>query len=161
MTLMLRFSMLAALFFSAVIGVSHAKSVNPKRLEKVDPPVVHQLASDVTVEGHHITYTIRAGTYLLLYKDRGGLYFVGEGNCMHLYIHTPKMTGTNDWTCGIYVPNDTSRGASFFRIRPVGQTHSEMGPVVNAIIRYGFGSFDWPDKAESMELRNQLNVGGP
>ena len=80
---------------------------------------------------------------------------------MHLDIHTPKMTGTNDWTCGIYVPNDAARGASFFRIRPETSTQPEMGPLVNSIVRYGFGAFDWPDKAESMELRSKLRVDEP
>ncbi|MGL6224375.1 MAG: hypothetical protein ACRC6L_12425 [Steroidobacteraceae bacterium] len=139
-------------------GGIHAKSVNPKHLQQIVPPVAHVLEGDVSVQGHNILYTLRAGTYLLMYTDRRGRYFIGDGNCMHLDIRTPKMTGTNDWTCGLYVPDDPSRGASFFRVRPVTSTSAEMGPVVNAIIRYGYGSFDWPDKVESMQLREKLTA---
>ncbi len=158
---MLRHAVLALLLLCSVLGTAEAKSVNPKHLETVDPALEYRLDSDVSVQGYNILYTLRAGTYLHRYKDRRGRYFIGEGNCMHLDIRTPKMTGTNDWTCGIYVPDDPARGASFFRIRPATPTNTEMGPVVNAIIRYGYGAFDWPDKAESMELRNKLILIGP
>lgn len=137
-------------------GLAAARSVNPKHLEAVQPPLEYQLEHDVAVQGYNILYTLRAGKYLLQYKDRRGSYFIGAGNCMHLDIRTPKMTGTDDWECGIHVPNDAARGATFFRLRPKTPTHAEMGPVVNQIIRYNYGSFDWPDKAESMELRTKL-----
>jgi hypothetical protein len=130
--------------------------VNPKHLDHVQPAVEYRLEQDVAVQGYNILYTLRAGRYLLAYRDRRGSYFLGEGNCMHLDIRTPKTTGTDDWTCGIHVPIDPARGATFFRIRPAAPTHTEMGPVINGIIRYGYGSFDWPDKAESMELRSRL-----
>lgn len=139
-----------------VLGNAHARSVNPKHLEQVQPAIEYRLEQDVAVQGYNILYTLRAGRYLLSYKDRRGSYFLGEGNCMHLDIRTPKMSGTDDWACGIHVPGDTTRGATFFRIRPTTPTHTEMGPVVNQIIRYNYGSFDWPDKAESMELRSKL-----
>lgn len=142
--------------FCVTLGVAHARSVNPKHLEQVQPPAEYRLEQDVAIQGHNILYTLRAGKYLLQYRDRRGGYFVGEGQCLHLDIRTPRMTGTNDWECGIHVPDDPTRGATFFRIRPAAATHTEMGPVVNAMVRYGYGSFDWPDKAESMELRVQL-----
>lgn len=149
------------LFSSAILsllvtGVATARSVNPKHLEAVQPPLEYRLEQDVAVQGYNILYTLRAGKYLLQYQDRRGRYFVGEGNCMHLDIRTPKVTGTDDWECGIHVPNDAAHGATFFRVRPVTPTHAEMGPVINQIIRYNHGSFDWPDKAESMELRSKL-----
>jgi hypothetical protein len=133
-----------------------ARSVNPKHLDPVEPPLEYRLEQDVAVQGYNILFTLRAGTYLLRYKDRRGSYFLGAGNCMHLDIRTPKTSGTADWECGIHVPDDATRGATFFRIRPTTPTQSEMGPVVNQIIRYNYGSFDWPDKAESMELRSKL-----
>jgi hypothetical protein len=157
---MIRKIFFALALFSLFLGTAQAKSVNPKHLQELQPPVEYRLDGDVTIQGHNIAYTLRAGKYWLRFKDRRGSYFVGEGNCMHLEIRTPKMTGTNDWTCGIYVPDDPGRGASFFRVRPETTTHSEMGPVVNAIIRYGYGSFDWPDKVESMELRARLAMSG-
>jgi hypothetical protein len=152
----IRCLLLAGSLFGLALGTAHAKSVNPKHLEALTPPVEYTLADDVSVQGYNILYTIRAGKYLHTHKDRRGRYFVGEGNCMHLDIRTPKTTGSDDWSCGIFVPDDPTRGASFFRVRGVNPTHDEMGPVVNAIIRYGNGSFDWPDKAESMELRERL-----
>lgn len=148
--------LVAALALLVSLGTAEARSVNPKHLEAIEPPAEYRLATDVAVQGYNILYTLRAGKYFLRYQDRRGQYFTGEGECMHLDIRTPKTTGTNDWTCGIFVPKDPKRGASFFRIRPVTPTHTEMGPVVNAIVRYGYGSFDWPDKAESMELREKL-----
>ena len=144
---------IASLF---ALDSAQARSVNPKHLEEVQPAVEYRLERDVAVQGYNILYTLRAGRYLLSYKDRRGSYFIGEGNCMHLDIRTPKTTGSDDWTCGIHVPNEPARGATFFRIRPATPTHTEMGAVVNGIIRYGYGSFDWPDKAESMELRSKL-----
>lgn len=158
---MYRKSLLSLLLLLPIASTAHAKSVNPKNLDEVVPAIEYRLERDVSVQGYNILFTLRAGKYLHRYKDKRGRYFVGEGNCMHLDIRTPKMTGTNDWTCGIYVPDDPARGASFFRIRPTTPTHTEMGPVVNAIIRYGYGSFDWPDKAESMELRDSLTLIGP
>jgi hypothetical protein len=141
--------------------VADARSVNPKHLEAVDPPVEYRLGQDVVIQGQNILYTVRAGRYVLRYRDRRGSYFLGEGNCLHLDIRTPKMTGTNDWECGLHVPDDSRRGATFFRVRPVTPTQAEMGLVVNQIIRYNHGSFDWPDKAESMELRAQLAPVAP
>jgi hypothetical protein len=147
---------LASIVALLALGTAQARSVNPKHLEQVQPAIEYRLEQDVAVQGYNILYTLRAGRYLLSYKDRRGNYFVGEGNCMHLDIRTPKTTGSDDWACGIHVPNDPARGATFFRIRPATATHAEMGAVVNGIIRYGYGAFDWPDKAESMELRSRL-----
>lgn len=151
----------AVLALALASNTSDARSVNPKHLNKVEPPVVYTLAHDVAVEGYNITYTVRAGAYTLRYEDSKGQYLIGEGDCLHLDIHSPKMTGSNDWNCGLYLPKKADRGASFYRIRPAVGTNPEMGPVVNAIIRYGYGSFDWPDKAESMQLRNELTAQRP
>lgn len=158
---MMRYRFGAFLILAAFFATANAKSVNPRHLKEITPVVEYIFESDVVIEGYNITYTLRAGTYFHRYNDRRGRYLLGEGNCLHLEIHSHKVQGSNDWACGIYVPDDTARGASFYRIRPNTDTNSEMGPVVNAIIRYGYGSFDWPDKAESMELRNTLSARVP
>ena len=151
--------LLAGLLCAAIAGASHARSVNPRHLDPVDPPVEYRLEADVSVEGAGITYTVRAGLYRLAYRDRRGAYLLGEGQCLHLAIHTARTTGSNDWTCGVFLPADPRRGASFFRIRPAHPDTPDtpdMGLVVRTMIRYGEGSFDWPDKAESAALRERL-----
>lgn len=135
---------------------TQARSVNPKHLVPVDPEVEYVLSTDVSVQGYNITFTLRAGTYVMRYRDRKGTYLMGDGNCMRWDIHSPKVTGTNDFPCGIYLPDDTRKGASFYVVRAGSGIHPANGPVVNAIIRYNHGSFDWPDKAESHDLRAQL-----
>jgi hypothetical protein len=138
-----------------------ARSVNPKHLTEINPPIEYQLSVDVPVEGYNITFTLRAGTYMLSYKDSKGVYLLGQGQCMHWDIHSPKMTGSNDFPCGIYLPNDTSRGASFYVIRAKTGTNPDAGVLVNSIIRYNYGSFDWPEKKESQELRSKLELVTP
>ena len=156
---------LATCLFAAVLGLgaqcAESRSVNPKRLTAVTPPVEYRLAVDVPVEGYNITFTLRAGRYLLSYKDAKGAYLIGEGQCMHWDIHSPKVKSTNDFPCGIYLPHDASCGASFFVVRAKTGANAAAGLVVNAIIRYNYGSFDWPGKAESQELRAALQLLQP
>lgn len=133
-----------------------AKSANPKHLKAVDPPIAYRLDAEVSAEGYNITYTVKPGTYLLRYRDSRGAYLLGEGPCLHVHIHSPKSQGHNDYECGLYLPDDAGKGASFYRIRPAAGHQPAIGPVVNWMIAYGTGSFDWFDYVETQALRAGL-----
>jgi hypothetical protein len=145
-----------ALLYTALSGSAAAKSVNPKHLKTVEPAVAYRLDAEVSAEGYNITYTVKPGNYLLRYRDSHGVYLLGEDQCLHVHIHSPKSEGHNDYECGLYLPDDTGKGASFYRIRPAAGHQPAMGPVVNWMIAYGTGSFDWFDYVESQTLRAGL-----
>ena len=54
------------------------------------------------------------------------------------------MANTQHFPCGIVLPKDTGKPASLFFIRGKAPHYDGMGPVVNAIIKAGEGSFDFP-----------------
>lgn len=145
-----------ALSLTLVSSAALGKSKHPRHLKPVTSPILYTLAEPVSAEGYNITYTVKAGTYTLRYRDKKGAYLLGEGQCLHVYIHSPKSTGRADVECGVYLPDDPKRGAEFFRLRATAQHFPEMGPLVNWIIRSGNGSFDWYDVVQSLPLREGL-----
>lgn len=153
---MIRTFALLALLYAAASGSVAAKSVNPKHLKTVEPPVAYRLDAEVSAEGYNVTYTVKPGTYLLRYRDSRGSYLLGEGQCLHVHIHSPKSQSHSDYECGLFLPHDAGKGASFYRIRPAAGHQPGMGPVVNWMIAYGTGSFDWFDYVESPALRAGL-----
>lgn len=139
----------------------NAKHVYPKLLEPVDNGQTFTLSEPYVYIEKGATFTLSKGTYTVRYQDSKALYLLGEGQCMEMRVVPPKNPSaawSDAWSCGIFLPKNASKGAAFFMIRktPVSDTNSQ-GPVVGAIIRAGYGSFDFPtSKHDDALLRAKL-----
>ncbi len=138
-----------------------AKHVYPKNLEQVQHGVAYQLEDDYVFKEKAATFTLSAGTYVQQYEDSKAIYLIGNANCLQFNVVPPKNPAaawTDTWDCGIFLPKDASKGAAFFMIR---KKHEEKymgnGALIDAIIRAGYGSFDFPtSKHDDMVLRVRL-----
>ena len=147
---------LAALSTAAV-----AKHVYPKSLTPVDHGATFSLAENYVVSEKAATFTLAAGTYVQRYEDRKSIYLIGDSQCVEMSVVPPKNPAAawkDRWDCGIYLPKDSSVGATFFFIRKTPEApHSGNGVLIDAIIRSGYGSFDVPMSNKSdMQLRSRL-----
>ena len=152
-----------ALLLLPLLGLSSlafAASVNPKRLQAVAEGAVYRLAEPWSYQEKAATFTLKPGDYVLRYEDAKAAYLIGADLCVDLYVVPPKqpeMANTQSFHCGIYLPKDPAASASFFFIRGKAPHYDGMGPIVNAIIRAGEGSFDFPtSRRGDARLRAQL-----
>ena len=145
--------------------LAFAASVNPKRLAVVESGAVYRLAEPWSYREQAATFTLKPGDYVLRYEDAKAAYLLGEGACVDMHVVPPKqpeMANTQAFPCGIYLPKDAKANASFFFIRGQAPHYREMGPVVNAIIKAGEGSFDFPtSRRGDAHLRGQLVASPP
>ena len=146
-------------------ALAPAAGVNPKRLQAVAEGAVYRLAEPWSYREKAATFTLKPGDYVLRYEDAKAAYLVGGDLCVDLYIVPPKqpeMANTQSFHCGIYLPKDPAANASFFFIRGQAPHYDGMGPLVNAIIKAGEGSFDFPtSRRGDARLRAQLAVVPP
>jgi hypothetical protein len=138
-----------------------AKHVYPKNLEQVEDGVVYQLANDYVFKEKAATFTLAAGTYVQRYQDAKAIYLIGPANCLQFNVVPPKNPAgawTDTWDCGIFLPKDAGKGAAFFMIRkPHEEKYMGNGALIDAIIRAGHGSFDFPtSKHNDSLLRSTL-----
>ena len=142
-----------------------AGSVNPKRLQAVEAGVIYRLAEPWSYQEKAATFTLMPGQYVLHFEDAKAMYLLGEGACAEMRVVPPKqpeMANTQSFACGIYLPKDLDANASLFFIRGQAPHYPEMGPIVNAIIRAGEGSFDFPtSRRGDARLRAQLSMHSP
>lgn len=142
-----------------------AASVNPKRLQVVEAGATYRLAEPWSYQEKAATFTLKPGDYVLHFEDAKAAYLLGEGACVDMHVVPPKqpeMANTQSFPCGIYLPKDANASASFFFIRGQAPRYQEMGPIVNAIIKAGEGSFDFPtSRRGDARLRAQLTVPPP
>ncbi len=147
---------MAALSMAAV-----AKHVYPRSLTPVDHGATFSLAEDYVVSEKAATFTLAAGTYVQRYEDRKAIYLVGDSQCVEMSVVPPKNPAAawkDRWDCGIYLPKDPAVGATFFFIRRTPEApHSGNGALIDAIIRAGYHSFDFPmSNKNDMQLRAKL-----
>ncbi len=124
-----------------------AASVNPKRLQVVEGGTTYRLQEAWSMQEKAATFILKPGDYLVRFEDAQALYLVGPDGCADLHVVPPKqpeMANTQTFPCGIYLPKDAAKPASFFFVRGKAPRYAELGPVVNAIIKSGEGSFDFP-----------------
>jgi hypothetical protein len=156
--IMRRLFILCVLLFSEA---SFAKHVYPKHLKQVDTGVSHQLIENYVFKEKAATFTLFAGNYVQKYEDAKAVYLIGESDCLEMHVVPPKNPNaawTDRWDCGIFLPKDARKGAAIFMIRRTPEKkHSGNGVLIDAIIRAGYGSFDFPtSKHNDSKLRSML-----
>lgn len=152
---------LIALLLLGLSASAQAKHVYPKNLTPVEAGVVYRLADDYVFKEKAATFTLFAGTYVQRYEDSKAIYLIGPVNCLQFNVVPPKNPAgawTDTWDCGIFLLKDAGKGAAFFMIR---KQHQEKymgnGALIDAIIRAGDGSFDFPtSKHSDTLLRSKL-----
>ena len=131
----------------AAATCAHAGSVNPKRLQPVEGGTTYRLQEAWSYQEKAATFTLQPGDYLVAFEDAEARYLLGPGSCAAMRVVPPKqpeMANTQHFPCGIVLPKDTGKPASLFFIRGKAPHYDGMGPVVNAMIKAGEGSFDFP-----------------
>lgn len=149
---------------TALAGTAAAKHVYPKMLDAVADGARYSLQQDYVYREKAATFTLRAGEYVQKYEDARAIYLIGGSHCVEMNVvppRQPEFAYTTPFDCGIYLPRDPAKGATFFFIRGKPATTPEAGALVNAIIRAGEGSFDFPtsNKNDTL-LRSQLVLPG-
>lgn len=137
------------------------KHVYPKSLTPVTDGVTYILAESYVVSEKAATFTLAAGPYVQRYEDRKAIYLIGDAQCVEMSVVPPKNPAAawkDTWDCGIYLPKDPTAGATFFFIRRTpDEPHSGNGVLIDAIIRAGYGSFDFPmSNKNDLLLRSRL-----
>ena len=137
-----------------------AKHVYPQHLDIVANGEKYSLAIDYVFKEKAATFTVRAGEYVQTYRDSKASYLIGAPNCADMNVIPPKQPEfayTKTFNCGIYLPDDPRKGAAFFFIRAKAEGIPSGGLIVDAIIKAGEGSFDFPtSKHDDALLRGQL-----
>lgn len=139
-----------------------AKHVYPKQLKPVEQGVSYTLVENYVFTEKAATFTLASGSYVQKYEDAKAIYLIGDGKCLEFSVIPPKNPAaawSDRWECGIFLPKDPRKGAAFFMIRrtPEKNAPSGAGAIVDAIIRAGYGSFDFPaSKHNDMVLRSRL-----
>ena len=152
---------LSCVLLLALAPVALAKHVYPKHLDRVEDGVVYRLADAYVFKEKAATFTLAAGEYVQQYEDSKAIYLVGPANCLQFNVVPPKNPAgawTDTWDCGIFLPKQASKGAAFFMIRRKHeQKYMGNGALIDAIIRAGDGSFDFPtSRHDDAVLRGRL-----
>jgi hypothetical protein len=149
-----------------VAGAADARGVHPRHLEPVVEGAVHTLAAPFVFREKAATFTLAAGDYRVAFEDRRHWYLIGAANCLEMHVVPPKNPAAQyrmPFDCGIRLPKDAAGAAEFFVVRATPDTpaRSGQGLVVDAIIRAGYGKFDFPARLPpDNTLRSQLAVAG-
>jgi hypothetical protein len=147
----------------ALAPAALAKHVYPKHLDRVEDGAVYTLAEDYIFKEKAATFTLSAGIYVQKYEDAKAIYLIGEADCLEFNVVPPKNPAgawTDTWECGIFLPKDANKGAAFFMIRRTPEEkHKGNGVLIDAIIRAGYGSFDFPtSRHDDTVLRSRLSI---
>lgn len=153
--------LIAALALAVLSTTADAKHVYPRNLTPVANGATFTLAESYVVSEKAATFTLAAGTYVQRFEDRKAIYLIGDNRCVEMSVVPPKNPAAawkDTWECGIYLPKDPAAGATFFFIRRTpDEPHSGNGLLIDAIIRAGYGSFDFPmSNKNDLRLRGQL-----
>ena len=118
------------------------------------------MEADYVYKEKAATFTVRAGQYLQRYEDSRAIYLIGGAGCAEMNVVPPKQPEfayTTAFNCGIFLPKDPEKGATFFFVRGQAKEQSGAGLIVDAIIKAGEGSFDFPtSKRSDTVLRSKL-----
>ena len=142
-----------------------AKSIHPRSLQAVENGEQYFLAEPYVFVEKAATFTLSAGTYTVVQRDKTALYLLREDACLGIRVVPPKNPAaawSDQWYCGIYLPHDIKKGAAFFRIRPKQDQDPDYGVLIDAIIRDGYGRYDFPtSRHDDMQLRSKLQKQPP
>jgi hypothetical protein len=137
---------------------------HPRNLTPLENGPRYVLAQDFVAIEKAAMFTLKAGTYVTAFEDSKALYLLGDENCLEMRVVPPKQPEhayTMPFNCGIYYPKANSEQALFFYIRGA-LPRAEFGLIVNAIIKAGEGSFNYPiSKKNVIGLRLQLHAAQP
>ncbi len=150
--------------FSALLAPA-ALAKHPRNLEPVESGGTYVLQEDVVSQEKAATFTLKAGTYTAELEDAKALYLLGAEHCLELRVVPPKQPEhayTMPFNCGIYLPKDPAGQALFFTIREAIAYNPDAGFLINAIIKYGEGSFHYPiSKKHVADIRQKLRAPEP
>ena len=149
-----------ALALLLVSSTALAKHVYPQHLTPVTEGARYTLAEPYVFKEKAATFTLRPGEYVQYFEDRKAIYLLGAEGCADMNVVPPKQPEyayTMTFNSGIWLPKDESKGAAFFFIRGKSQQTQSLGLIINAIIKAGEGSFDFPtSKHDDTALRARL-----
>ena len=158
----MRLILLAGLTALSLATPLLAKSVHPRSLQPVENGTRYQLSEPYVFVEKAATFTLAAGIYTVVQRDSNAQYLLRNDQCLHVHIVPPKnpaAAGSADWECGIYLPHKAEKGAAFFRIRPKQDQDPNYGLLIDAIIRDGYGRYDFPtSRHDDAELRRRLQL---
>lgn len=137
-----------------------AKSIHPRSLQPVENGARYTLAEPYVYVEKAATFTLAAGTYTVAQRDSNALYLLRNDKCLGIAVLPPKNPAgawSDHWACGIYLPHKEGKGAAFFRIRPKQEQDPDYGLLIDAIIKDGYGRYDFPtSRHDDAELRRRL-----
>lgn len=137
-----------------------AKSVHPRSLQNVENGARYVLSEPYVYVEKAATFTLAPGIYTVVQRDAKAQYLLRGDKCLGIRVVPPKNPAaawSDDWECGIYLPHATEKGAAFFRIRPAQDQAPDYGLLIDAIIRDGYGRYDFPTaRHDDAELRRRL-----
>jgi hypothetical protein len=142
----------------AVVPVALAK--NPRNLQQIEHGPAYVLAENFVATEKAATFTLKAGTYVAKFEDSKATYLLGDANCLEMRVVPPKqpeLAYAMPFNCGIYFPKAATESATFFSIRAAIPRNPEIGWLINAIIKSGEGSFNYPiSRKRVVDLRSKL-----
>lgn len=150
--------LISILILSLIPAVAFAKHVYPKSLKTVENGAIYVLQDDYKFQEKSATFTLSAGHFKLAYEDSKAHYLIGlTPQCLEMRVVPPKYpenAWSDKWDCGIFLPKDEKNGAAFFMIRrtPDEPEKSNQGPIIDAILKAGYGSFDFPTSMQKDNL---------
>lgn len=150
----------AAIALLLVTATAAAKHVYPQRLTPVSDGARYTLAEPYVYREKAATFTLRAGEYVQHFEDSKAIYLLGGEACADMNVVPPRQPEhayTMRFNCGILLPKDERKGAAFFFIRGKSPQTQSYGLIINAIIKAGEGSFDFPtSRHDDAALRARL-----
>ncbi|GAB3752727.1 hypothetical protein [Lysobacter olei] len=137
-----------------------AKHVYPQHLTRITDGARYTLTEPYVFKEKAATFTLRAGEYVQHFEDSKAAYLLGGEGCADMNVVPPKQPEhayTMTFNCGIFLPKDERKGAAFFFVRGTSQQTQSLGLIINAIIKAGEGSFDFPtSRHDDAALRGRL-----
>ena len=161
----MRIILLAGLTALSLTSPLLAKSVHPRSLQPVENGARYHLSEPYVFVEKAATFTLAAGIYTVVQRDGNAQYLLRNDKCLGIRVVPPKNPAgawTDTWECGIYLPHKAEKGAAFFRIRPKQDQDPDYGLLIDAIIRDGYGRYDFPTaRHDDAELRKRLQPVEP
>lgn len=144
---------------------ANVSAKHPRNLQPVETGAGYVLAADFVAREKAATFTLKAGQYITRFEDSKAWYLLGDANCLEMHVVPPKQPEAAyrmPFDCGIYLPKDASGQALFFAIREAIPYNQDIGVLINAIIKSGEGSFQYPiSKRHVVGLRMHLQASPP
>lgn len=152
-------------FLLSALLAPAAFAKHPRNLEPVEAGGAYVLQEDVVSQEKAATFTLKAGTYTAELEDAKALYLLGDEHCLEMRVVPPKQPEhayTMPFNCGIYLPKDPAGKALFFTIRGEIPYNPDAGFLINAIIKYGEGGYQFPiSKKHVADIRLKLRAPEP